>query len=298
MLTVAIPTLNREQVLIETLRHVIAQEPSPAEILVLDQTVQHEVAVHSALSSWQSEGRIRWLRLPEPSVTKALNQALLSANCDIILFLDDDIIPAPGLVAAHLAAFERDGVGLVAGRITQPWQTGRVPQTHTFSFFQKTPAWIDEFMGGNFSIRREVALAVGGFDENFVRVGYRFEAEFAYRLRQAHHRIYFEPSAYVHHLKTPSGGTRTFGDHLRSYLPNHSVGDYYYQLRTWSGLRSLPVLLSRLPRAIANRHHLQRPWWIPATAVAEFSGLAWALFLALKGPRYLSMKQTIEHKWQ
>src|SRR6478752_3357025 len=102
MLTVAIPTYNRGQVLIETLRHLMAQEPPPAEILVLDQTTQHEDAVRDVLSAWQGEGTIRWLHLRVPSVTKAMNQGLVIANCENILFLDDDIIPEPGLVAAHL----------------------------------------------------------------------------------------------------------------------------------------------------------------------------------------------------
>ena len=40
-------------------------------------------------------------------------------------------------------------------------------------------------MGGNFSVRRDIALRLGGFDEQFVRVAYNFEAEFAHRLRRA-----------------------------------------------------------------------------------------------------------------
>ena len=276
----------------------MVQEPPPDEILVLDQTPQQEEDIQDLLSAWHGEGRIQWLRLRAPAVMKALNQGLITANCENILFLDDDIIPESGLVAAHLGALERDGVDLVAGRVIQPWEEGKIlSHTGSFNFAQNRAAWISEFMGGNFSIRRELALAIGGFDENFVHVGYHFEAEFAYRLRQAYHsRIYFEPAACIHHLKATSGGTRAFGDHLRSCWPSHSVGAYYCHLRTWSGWPSFVALLSRPPRALANRHHLRRPWWIPATAVAELSGLIWALCLALKGPRYLSTKQAVEHK--
>ena len=35
--------------------------------------------------------------------------------------------------------------------------------------------WINDFMGGNFSVRREIALKLGGFDEQFVSVAYNFE---------------------------------------------------------------------------------------------------------------------------
>lgn len=297
MLTIAIPTLNRGSVLVETLRQLMALKPPANEILVLDQTRQQAQNVEDTLSAWQREGKIRWIQLPVPSVTKAMNEGVVAANCENILFMDDDIIPEPSLIAAHLAALSRDGVGLVAGRVIQPWEEDGSLSQSGFHFSQNRGAWVSEFMGGNFSIRRQLALAVGGFDENFVHVAYRFEAEFAYRLRRAHHdRIYFEPAACVHHLKTASGGTRVFGNHLKSFLPSHSVGAYYYHLRTWRGWPSFKALLNRPRSALVNRHHLLRPWWIPATAIAELSGLVWASCLALKGPRYLCAKHTAERK--
>ena len=60
-------------------------------------------------------------------------------------------------------------------------------------------------MGGNFTIRREIALKLGGFDEQFVSVGYNFESEFAYRLNRAGYRIFYEPEACVHHLRVTEG---------------------------------------------------------------------------------------------
>ena len=144
-------------------------------------------------------------------------------------------------------------------------------------------------MGCNFSVRRDVALALGGFDENFVKVAYRFEAEFAYRLRRAGHRIYYQPAACIHHLKVTTGGTRSFGEHLTTVKPDHAVGAYYYSLRTWDGWASLGVFLGRPLRAAMTRHHLRRPWWIPATLIAEITGMLWALALYLRGPRYLPL---------
>jgi len=37
---------------------------------------------------------------------------------------------------------------------------------------------------------------------------------------------------------------------------------------------------------VATRHHLRRPWWIPLTLIAELRGMAWALALFLRGPKY------------
>ena len=288
-ITVAIPTYGRGQVLIETLRHVLALVPPPAEVIVLDQTKDHVPEVLRTLEVWHRSAAIRWLQLPEPLIPRAMNRGLIEATCEVVLFLDDDILPEPGLLQAHANGHRQTNAGLVAGRIIQPWQEG-IDFSHEteFHFACCRPTWIEEFMAGNFSIRRDVALKIGGFDERFVRVAYNFEAEFAYRWRNAGHRVYFEPTAAVHHLRVVTGGTRMFGEHLRSFRPNHAVGAYYYFLRTWSGRKSMAQFLGRPFRAISTRHHLRRPWWIPATLVAELSGMGWAMLLAAQGPRYLT----------
>ena len=291
-LTVVIPTYRREDVLLATLADLIALEPSPAEILVIDQTEQHQPDTEQRLSILNESNKIRWLRQANPSITAAMNRGLLESKNDIILFLDDDIRCEPGLIAAHIAAHVSHPGALVAGRVIQPWEEGEeAPGDGPFRFSGVRPAWIGEFMGGNFSVNRADALDLGGFDENFVRVAFRFEAEFAHRFKHSGGRIYFEPSACLHHLKA-SGGTRTFGDHLTTWKPDHAVGAYYHALRTRPGLGWLAVFLSRPLRAIATRHHLRRPWWIPVTWLAEGWAMLWAIRLAISGPRYATSGQT------
>ena len=290
--SIVIPTYRRDSVLIETIRHLLDLDQTPAEILVLDQTEKHEEAVEKTLRDWEVAGTIRLIRLAEPSIPHAMNRGLCEAEQDLVLFVDDDIIPESGLLHEHLRALERTRAALVAGRVIQPWHEGKdLSAQEGLHFVSMQAGWVSEFMGGNFTVRRDVALSLGGFDEQFVRVAYNFEAEFAYRLTQASHRIFYEPAACVHHLRVSGGGTRTFGDHLKSYQPNHAVGAYYFILRTWSGWQSLVYFLGRPLRAIATRHNLRRPWWIPATVVAEISGMAWALVLAAQGPRYLSSRK-------
>jgi GT2 family glycosyltransferase len=290
-LSIVIPTFGRDEVLVETLKHLFALAPPPSEIIVVDQTEQHSNGVSSALDLWQTSGRLRWLRLKEPSIPGAMNRGLVEASHPIVLFLDDDIIPNSGLVEAHADALEKTGAALVAGRVIQPWQMGQdFSDDDSFHFATVQPAWIRDFMGGNFSARRDIMLELGGFDERFVGVAYNFEAEFAHRLRRAGHRIYYEPTASIHHLRVSTGGTRTFGDHLRSHRPHHAVGAYYFILRTWSGWPSLVRFFGRPLRAITTKHHLRQPWWIPTTLFAELSGIVWAMVLAAQGPRYLSCR--------
>jgi glycosyltransferase involved in cell wall biosynthesis len=211
-LSIAIPTYGREAVLLDTVNDLLALQPPAAEILLLDQTPAHEPATQARLRQLEEGGHIRWIRLATPSITAAMNRGLLEASQEIVLFVDDDIHPEPELLVAHVAAHADRPEGLVAGRVIQPWEENCDPRVEgPFRFVSDRPALITEFMGGNFSVHRQSALRLGGFDENFVRVAYRFEAEFAQRYCRTGRQIYFEPRACLHHLKATTGGTAHSG---------------------------------------------------------------------------------------
>lgn len=300
-LSIAIPTYRREQVLLDTIRDLLALPDMADEILVVDQTPQHETATETTLQHWQATGQIVWLRLAKPSITHAMNQALLRAQGDVVLFVDDDIRPSLALVTAHKVAYQNPAVQVVAGQAIQPWQQPLPPRfppqgeylidlesdPDKFPFNGGDPGWVRRFIGCNVSMRRDFALRLGGFDENFVQVAYRFEAEFASRVLALGERIWFEPTASLYHLKAERGGTRQFGEHLTTARPAHTVGKYYYWLQA-RGLTGRGLKILAAPwRALLTRHHLRQPWWIPVSLWAELVGLTWALWLWAQGPRLL-----------
>jgi hypothetical protein len=181
---------------------------------------------------------------------------------------------------------------MIAGRVLQPWHKGSAdPDDAAFGFNSTSPRSLQEFMGGNVCIPRKQALALGGFDRNFVRVAYRFEAEFAHRWREAGHGIFYEPAALIHHLKAERGGTRSFGQHLTTLRPDHAVGRYYFLLRTLPPRAALGAAAAAWIRSVRSRHHLRHPWWIPLTLTAEMRGFLWALRLNTRGPRGIPRHQ-------
>lgn len=281
MISIVIPTYNREGVLIETIAHLLALAPQPDEIIVVDQSARHTAETDAALRRFVKSGRVRHISMSEPSIPKAMNRGLIEAAGTILLFVDDDVIPDPALIAAHEDAHVRPHL-LVAGRVVQPWHKGADAANGTSGM-----ADIQQVIGCNFSVDRAGALAIGGFDENFVKAAYCFEAEFAHRWRTSGREILFEPRARLQHLKVPSGGTRTYGSHLTTAGPDHSVGAYYFFFRTWSGWRSARAAVVRPVRAVTTRFHLRRPWWIAATLIAEARGAALALRLLRRGPAYV-----------
>lgn len=298
-ITIAIPTYGRDAVLLETLRHLAGQFPAAGAVLVVDQTVTHDIQTTRQLQEWDQEGRIRWLRLERPSVVCAMNTAIQVAETPVVLFLDDDIVPAPGLVGAHAAAYEAaPEAWAVAGQVLQPGEaaqdvvflgpTSGLAAFETFSFFSSKAQWIGNVMAGNLSVKRYRALQVGGFDENFIPpVAYRFETEFAHRLLAAGGRIWFEPRASLRHLRAASGGTRSLGSHLTSVSPVHGIGDYYYALRCGHGGERWCYMVCRLFREVRTRFHLRHPWYIPVKLIGELHALILALRLYRRGPKLL-----------
>lgn len=288
-LSVVIPSYERGGVLLESLRQLIELQHPADEIIVADQTLEHPAGVEQKLAEMRDAGSIRWLRLTQPSIPHAMNVGLCQATSDRVLFLDDDIDPDPGLVEAHRDATSSHA--LIAGMVLQPGEVPCEPVAGGgFRFSSNQPALIREFMGGNFSIGRTTAIALGGFDENFIGAAYRFEAEFAFRYCAVHGPICFQPRAIIHHLQLASGGTRSHGHHLHTVKPTHSAGAYYCLLRTrqpgW-----LLQFLWRPIRSIRTRFHLRHPWRIPPTLLAEVRGMLLALRLAAGKPKYLNVDE-------
>jgi GT2 family glycosyltransferase len=299
--SVAIPTYRRGRALLDTVHLLSSLDCQPGEILVVDQTEQHPAEVEQELRRLESEGRIRIIRAISPSIPQAMNVALREARGAVVLFLDDDVEFAPDLVAAHAARHGGDHAA-VCGQVLQP---GESPEPHSndgprgdgwladlrFRFCGSQETDLQNVMAGNLSVARAAALAIGGFDEQFIGSAYRFETDFARRLVAAGHRILFAPEASIRHLRLTTGGTRSLGDHLSRPSPLHSVGDYYFAMRHGRRAERTVYLVRRIFRETANRYYLRHPWLLPCKLGRELQAWALAQRLNRQGPRLILPEQ-------
>lgn len=283
--TIAIPTYNRGSILVETIQRLLALEPCAAAIVVADQTKTHPPEVEHQLRAWDASGAIRWLRLELPSIPRAMNDALVAAMTPLVLFFDDDLIPAPDIVGAHAEAHRSDAIWAVAGQVLQPGQqpmsTDASADPLHFRFNSTTSCFVNNVMAGNVSVKRDRALSIGGFDENFTGAAYRFETDFAMRIAAAGGKVWFEPKASIRHLQLQTGGLRSYGDHRSAAVPAHSAGDYYFALHHEPHFWAYAA--RRLVQNVGTRYLATHPWLIPGKLIGETRGLLLARKLFRKG---------------
>lgn len=215
--TVVIPTLNRAEVLLDTIRDLLNQDFDDWELIIVDQS--DEVNCEALALLRDSKVSARYFKAQFRGLPEARNFGWQQAHKDIVLYIDDDIRCGPEFVQAHLAAHNRTRATLVAGGIEEargnpiaagePGSINWWTATSIRNFHFKNADWCLHAPGGNFSVRRDALRAIHGFDETLtIGAALYEETEFALRVKQAGYRAWFEPDAHLLHLAAPAGGCR------------------------------------------------------------------------------------------
>lgn len=252
--SVIVPTWNRPELLGKTLEGFATQQDAPPfEVLV----VENGSAVTESLRSRFPQ--FHFFQRMERGVCAARNLGLRQARGELLIFLDDDVLPSPRLVAAHLHAQRGSANRVVIGRIdftqdrtaqcfgvarnaadSNRW-TQRMLQTPGV---YRAPA---DFATGNFSLRRDLLQKVGGFDEAFDPYGGE-EMDLALRLEQEGAQFVFEARACGLHVGLEEESTfyekarlsgRAFARLLRKYglhLPEIEGSLVLKSYTTWRGI--------------------------------------------------------------
>lgn len=122
LITVAIPTKDRKEILRETLLALDRQAglPGPFDVVVADDGSTDGTADYLASARNSFSFPLHWLRLPAVGPAAARNRAIERASADRVLLLGDDTLPDTGVLASHLSGASRGDVAL-QGRIE--WDT-------------------------------------------------------------------------------------------------------------------------------------------------------------------------------
>jgi glycosyltransferase involved in cell wall biosynthesis len=227
--TVAVPTRDRQERLLGALEAIASELGPEDELLVVDNgSTDGTAAAAEAFLANVPAGRL--VSEPEGGLSVARNRALDEARHAVVCFVDDDVRVQPGWLTALRGAWTESAaqVACIGGPLLPDWQAPR-------------PAWLADYLlyvisvldlggerrrldpaprvgyvwGGNFSVRVESALAVGGFDpDRGVRPADPSdrgeEEELQRRFARAGHETWYEPAAAAVHLVPPERLTEEY----------------------------------------------------------------------------------------
>ena len=187
-ISIIIPTAGRPVAIKNAINSLLLQELEKydAEILVIDNNTQDELADDLYSYCVPLKGKLRYIREPSPGLGAARHKGVQEAKGDILVFIDDDVEVCVGWIKAINNAFKDPKVGMVGGP-SIPKFTSSIPAWF-WSFLSETPygGWKNSWLslldigetvkginpnyiwGLNFSIRRELLISCDGFHPDLV----------------------------------------------------------------------------------------------------------------------------------
>jgi peptidoglycan/xylan/chitin deacetylase (PgdA/CDA1 family)/GT2 family glycosyltransferase len=203
--TVVIPTYQRRDLVVETVRRFADQQDAPPfeVVVVVDGSTDGSAP---ALRQLETPFPLTVLEQENAGRSAACNRGAEAARSELLLFLDDDMDADPKLLCEHARSHD-EGADVVFGDIPLH------PDSPAGFLADSVGAWADErgrklsadptaldvmdFLTGQTSIARDVFLGVGGFDTMFTRGGSYGGEDFdlGVRLVRAGYRMLFNPRA-------------------------------------------------------------------------------------------------------
>jgi GT2 family glycosyltransferase len=215
-ISVIIPSLNREEYIINLLNDLKDQTLKPEEIIIVDQS-------NSPYKLLQTHDLIHLIDGGK-GPCRARNLGLEHSSGEIMVFLDDDIRLDPLFLETLCKPITNHTYLAVVGAICNA--KGEYPQNEHPHWRKVADNWLlsitanpgfpgkcptISFAAGCAAIHRCVYEEIGGFDPFFDPNGAGEDREYGLRIFHAGYPILYEGEAAVRHLGAPTGGRRGAG---------------------------------------------------------------------------------------
>lgn len=205
--SIVIPTYNRLARLKRVLAGLEQQTVPPGSFEVVVVSDGSTDGTDRFLSQYTGELRLVPVLQPNRGVAAARNNGFRQAGGDLIIFIDDDVVPTPALVAEHLRSHGDDieRVVVLGPMLTPPdftlspwvrWEQAMLEKQYRAMISGEWAPTARQFYTGNTSLARRHLVEAGGFDEQFRRAE---DVELAYRLVERKLTFVFNPDAVGHH---------------------------------------------------------------------------------------------------
>ena len=199
--TIQLCTYNRAALLARVLDACADQtvEDDAYEIVIVDDGSTDETRDVIEEARRRATCALTVIRQRNAGLARARNAGIARAAGERIIFIDDDVLPLPNFVEAHLRGGARHPGAIVRGGAIEVSDIDDLPP----------PVWAITNYSGNYFWTTNVSVplatirAIGGFDESFSEYGWE-DIDVGLRLRAAGVRAVFYPNASGLSFQAPS----------------------------------------------------------------------------------------------
>ncbi|WP_204104711.1 MULTISPECIES: glycosyltransferase family 2 protein [Spirulina sp. CCY15215] len=176
-------TYNRDTYVGAAIDSILAQDLPEFEVILIDNCSTDRTKAIAA--ERLSDPRFKYFYESQLGLSAARNRGLKEAKGDILVYLDDDAVASPGWLRAIYDAYKNnEKLAIAGGKTTLIWP----PNTPRPNWLSRDASGVLGLydlgdaplsitrpdrspIGANYSIRRDILEAIGGFNVNLGRVG-------------------------------------------------------------------------------------------------------------------------------
>lgn len=205
-LSIVLPTYNRLGQLQQVLAGLHKQTISADSFEVVVVSDGSSDGTNEYLSAITTPFKLTPVLQENAGVATARNNGIQTAQGEIILFIDDDVVPTPQLIEQHLNCHSADNIVVLGPMLTPPdyamkpwvaWEQAMLMKQYQDMLDGKWEPTARQFYTGNTSLGRKHLIASGGFDPAFRRAE---DVELAYRLEDMGLKFVFNYEAVGYHF--------------------------------------------------------------------------------------------------
>lgn len=207
--SIIICSYNRFDFLVSTIDSVllVLKDRNDFEILVIDNNSKDKTSTIKDLYSYTD--KIKYFLEKQQGLSHARNRGLKESEGDILVYLDDDIELVDNYFRICDQIFLNESISISGGKVL-PYKVDIpdwLPQKYYFLVsvydFGNHPKYVKYLMGGNFAIRKNVALKIGFYNvalgRNKKKLAGGEEIDYQNRAFKMGYKMYYNPKQNILH---------------------------------------------------------------------------------------------------